>query len=182
MVNGNIAELHILIADSVFSKIVNKRKEHLNLAIVHGLKAIDIAHEIKAIPLENPVSNILMNAYKKLGDFQKSMKYAEIYISTRDSMFKEEKTKSVTDAEKRFEGEKKQLIIDKLNKEKELNRSELLIQKEHSERQKTTILFVIIGLVLVVVFAVFIVKRLQITNKQKVVFIINLGDTTSLMI
>jgi serine phosphatase RsbU (regulator of sigma subunit) len=167
MVNANIAELHEFIADSIYGKSPDKRKEHLNLAVRYGTKAIEIAHEIHAIPLENPASDILMSVYKKLNNYQKGMEYAEIYIATRDSMFMEEKTKSVTDAEKRFEGEKKQLLIDKLNKEQELNQSEILIQKEHGERQKMAILFIVIGLLLVTVFAVFIVQRLRVSRKQK---------------
>ncbi len=167
MVNSNIAELHVIIADSVYSKIENKRNEHLVSAIRYGLKAIEIAHEINAIPLENPAADVLMGAYKKLNNFEKSLVYAEIYIATKDSMFKEEKTKSVADAERRFDSEKKQLIIDKLNKEKELNLSELFVQKEHGEKQRITILFIIGGLLLVVIFAVFIVQRLRISRKQK---------------
>ena len=143
MVNANIAELHVLIADSVYSKIENKRNEHLVSALRFGLKAIEIAHQINAIPLESPVSNTLMTAYKKLNNFEKSLEYAEIYMNTRDSMYKEEKTKSIADAEKRFESEKKQLVIDKLNKEQELSLSELFAQKEHGEKQRIIILFII---------------------------------------
>ncbi len=167
MVNSNIAELHVIIADSVYNKVESKRNEHLVSAIRYGLKAIAIAHEINAIPLENPAADVLMGAYKKLNNFEKSLQYAEIYIATKDSMFKEEKTKSVADAEKRFDSEKKQLIIDKLNKEKELNLSELFVQKEHGEKQRITILFIIGGLLLVVIFAVIIVQRLRISRKQK---------------
>ncbi|MBI5540810.1 MAG: tetratricopeptide repeat protein [Bacteroidia bacterium] len=169
MVNANIAQLHVFIADSIYNNKENKRNEHLVSAVRYGLKAIEIAHEINAIPLENPTAFTLMSAYKKLNNFEKSLEYAEIYIATKDSMFKEEKTKSVADAEKRFESEKKQLIIDKLNKEQELNLSELFIQKEHGEKQRITILFIIGGLLLVVIFAIFIVHRLRISRKQKLI-------------
>ena len=167
MVNANIAELHVLIADSVYTNSEKKRNEHFVSALRYGLKAIEIAKEINAIPLVNPASNTLMTAYKKLNNFQKSLEYAEIYIATRDSMFKEEKTRSIADAEKKFESEKKQLIIDKLNKEKELNQSELFVQKEHGEKQRITILFFVFGLCFVIIFAVFVVHRLRLSRRQK---------------
>ena len=62
---------------------------------------------------------------------------------------------------------KKQLEIDKLNKDKELQNSELLRQKEKGQKQKMVIWFVFTGLFLVVVFAVLIVQRLRITRRQK---------------
>jgi len=167
MVNANIAEMHVLLADSVYFNSPAKRNEHLNLALTFGLKAIGIAREIKAVPLENPASNTLMRAYKRLNNYKEALIYAEVFMATKDSMFMEEKTKAVADAEKKFETEKNQLLIEKLNKEKKLNETEILAQKEHSERQRMTIVFIIAGLVLVAVFAIFIVHRLRISKKQK---------------
>ncbi|MFH2143749.1 MAG: tetratricopeptide repeat protein [Bacteroidota bacterium] len=168
MVNANIAQLHNLIADSINNRqSFQDRAKHLNLAIDYGLKAIAIAHEIKAWPLENPVANTLMEAYEKLNNYKKSLEYAKIFIATKDSMFKDEKLKSVADAEKKFEAEKKQLQIEKLNKEKELQCSEILRQQEQGSRQKLVIIFIICGLLLVIVFAVFVVNRLRMTRKQK---------------
>ncbi|PKP18710.1 MAG: hypothetical protein CVU05_12980 [Bacteroidetes bacterium HGW-Bacteroidetes-21] len=167
MVNANIAQLHVLIADSLYPNASTKRNEHLQAALNYGLKAIEIARKIKAVPLENPAANTLMSVYKNLKNYQKGLEYAEVYIATKDSMFKEEKMQAVTNAEKRFESEKKQLLIDKLNKEKELTLSEMIIQKEQSNRQKMVTLFVIIGLILVVAFAVFLTQRLRISRRQK---------------
>ena len=169
LVNANIAQLHLLMADSVYGKSPNQRSDHLVTSLRYATKALEISKKINAIPLINPIANTLMSAYKKLNNFEKSLEFAEIYIATRDSMYKEEKTKSIAEAEKRFESEKKQLIIDKLNKEKELSQSELVIQKEQGEKQKLTIIFVIIGLVLVILFAAFVVHRLRISRKQKMI-------------
>lgn len=163
MVTANIAELHEILADSGnFGRV-----GHYKLAVEYGLKAMAMAREINALPLVNPIANTLMSVYKKLNNFKKAMEYAEIFIATKDSMYKEEKTKSIAEAEKKFESEKKQLEIDKLNKDKELQNSELLRQKEQGQRQKMVLWFVVVGLFLVVVFAVFIVQRLRITRRQK---------------
>ena len=103
MVTANIAELHEILADSGHFGRVG----HYKLAVEYGLKAMAMAREINALPLVNPIANTLMSVYKKLNDFKKAMEYAEIFITTKDSMYKEEKTKSIAEAEKKFESEKK---------------------------------------------------------------------------
>ncbi|MBI5218430.1 MAG: tetratricopeptide repeat protein, partial [Bacteroidia bacterium] len=124
----NIASLNISLADStVLNK--NRRLNYLNKAIEYGTKAIVLAKEINAVPVESDAANSLMQAYKELGDFKKSVEYAEIFITTNDSMFKEEKTKALAGMEAKYQNEKKQLEIDKLGKEKELQLSENKKQK-----------------------------------------------------
>jgi len=160
----NIAELNLSLADS---SIGIKSANHLNEALKYALKSISLSQEIKALPLKKDAANTLMKAYQKMGNYKKALYYADIYISTKDSLFSEEKTKSLANAETKFKAEKKQLEIDKLNKEKELQLSELLRQKETGKRQKLIIVFIIVGLLLVGAFAVFVVQRLRITRKQK---------------
>ena len=162
----NIASLNVKLSDDSLLNQAKKTK-FLNNAINFGQKAFDIAKNIKALPMENGAAKILMESYDKLGNYKLAMKYGNIYIITKDSMFKEEKTKSIAEAEKKFESEKKQLQIEKLNKEKELQRSEILRQNETSRRQKSIIIFIIAGLLLVAVFAIFVVQRLRITRRQK---------------
>jgi len=163
LVNSNIAELNIKIADSLGG---SQAVQYLNDAVRFANKALTIARDIKLIPIVNSAAQNLMNAYKKLGHYKKALEYAELYIATKDSMFKEEKTKSIAIAEKKFEVEKKQLQIDKLNKEKELQQSELLRQQEAGRRQKLINAVVIIGIILIAVFAIFVVNRLRISRKQ----------------
>ncbi|MBI4647246.1 MAG: tetratricopeptide repeat protein [Bacteroidia bacterium] len=172
----NIASLYISLADSV-AKNEKQRIDFLKKSLEYGNKAYELAVEIDALPTENRAAESIMNAYKKLGNsasakasaeyYKMAMQYADIFIATKDSMFKEEKIKSIAEAEKKFEAEKKQLQIEKLSKEKELQRSELLRQKEHGKRQKLVILFTVLGFLFMVVFAVFVVHRLRITRRQK---------------
>ncbi|MBI4946098.1 MAG: tetratricopeptide repeat protein [Bacteroidetes bacterium] len=156
---GNIASLHITLADSV-ATTQNEKIKHYNEAVNYGLKSLNLAREIKAIPMENSAAGFLQKAYKGLGNTIKALEYAEIFIATQDSMFKEEKTKALAGMEAKYQNEKKQLEIDKLGKEKELQLSE-------NKKQRIVIFSVIAGLVLIIVFAVFVVNRLRITRKQK---------------
>ena len=93
-VYGNIASLHIALADSA-ALSDNQRINYLNKAIEYGTKAIELAKEIKAMPMENDAANTLMTAYEKLGNYKASVKYAKIFIATNDSMLKKKKPKNL---------------------------------------------------------------------------------------
>jgi tetratricopeptide (TPR) repeat protein len=159
LVLRDIAKIHITIADSVSTTQFNKIK-HYNEAVSYGLKAINLAKEINTKLDEGMAAKTLMEAYKKLGNYKKSIESAEIFIDINDSLFGEEKTKALAEMGTKYESEKKQLQIDKLGKERELQLSE-------NKKQKIIIWFVVSGLILLVLIAVVILHSLRITRKQK---------------
>ena len=161
---NNIGALNVLLANSSIEK-----STYLKKALEYGTKAYLLAKEINAIPRQREASHTIISAYKMMGDFEKAFEFAEIFIAANDSMFELEKTSSIADAEKKFESEKKQLQIEKLNKEKELQQSELLRQQETGRQQKIIIVFVIAGIILIGVFAFFVVQRLKVTRRQKLI-------------
>ena len=155
----NLASLNGTLSDAeTLNK--NKRLDYLNKAVEYGEKTLALAKETNSLSEQNMAANILMEANKKLGNYKKSIEYAYIFIATKDSMFSEDKTKALAGMEAKYQNEKKQLEIDKLNKEKELQVSE-------NKKQKIIIFSVIGGLLLIVAFAIFVVNRLRITRKQK---------------
>lgn len=107
---SNIASLNLSLADSS-SANSNKRIKYLNKAIEYGYKSLEISKEIDAMPEVNTTANTLMKAYKKLGNYKKSIEFAELFIATQDSMFHEEKTKAIQEMETRYETEKKEAQI-----------------------------------------------------------------------
>ena len=108
---SSIASLNITLADSV-ALTKNQKIVYLNKAVEYGNKSIELAREIKAMPTENDAANTLMEAYKKLGNNKKAIEFAEVYITTQDSMFSEEKTKALQEMETKYETEKKQQQIE----------------------------------------------------------------------
>ena len=90
----NIASLQIILADSA-ALSENQKLQYLNKAIDYGTKAIKLAQEIKAMPLENDAAKTLMDAYEKLGNNKLAIKYAKIFIATNDSMLKKKKPKNL---------------------------------------------------------------------------------------
>ncbi len=145
---SNIALLHTYIADSAIGP---EREANLLKAIEQGNKAYNIALEIGSLYIQNEVAGHLMQANKKIGRYIEALKYADIYISTSDSLFNEEKTKALTEMQTRYEAEKKQ---------QEIEKQQLIIEKKEADnkRQRTQRNFFIAGstLMALLVLIVFI--------------------------
>ncbi len=156
-VYGNISSLNIAIAKFPDITEINKRL-HLNNAIIYGTKAIKIAREIKSLPLEKSAANSLMEAYAAIGDYKQAFSFSRVFITTKDSMFSQEKTQALTDAEKKFETEKKQLLIDKLNKENELKNETIARKNAESKKQQILIFSFLSGFLIILVFSVFLYR------------------------
>jgi signal transduction histidine kinase/Tfp pilus assembly protein PilF len=155
-IHGNMSELYKAMADKT-AKTRTQRKSYLKKAIEEGENAIDVSREIGAIPLLNSNAETQKNVYKKAGDYKRALAMAELYIETQDSLYSKEKTKAVEELEAEYQSEKKQLRIDKLEKEKAL-------QKEKMKNQRFLIYTFISGLVLILLFFVIIYRQKQ---KQK---------------
>ncbi|MCD4665126.1 MAG: tetratricopeptide repeat protein, partial [Bacteroidales bacterium] len=120
IIYDNIAALHIILADTCKSPGIGGWTAHLDTALEYANKAYDLAVEIGALPMQNDASAHLQKAYTKLGRYKEAVKYAEIFIVTRDSMFSEEKTKALAEMTTKYETEKKDQEIELLNKEKKI--------------------------------------------------------------
>lgn len=156
-VYGNITSLDVELAEA--PGISQKKKQlYLNKAIVYGKQALKIAREINALPIENSAVNSLMRAYAANGDYKQAFSYAKVFITTKDSMFSQEKTQALTDAEKKFETEKKQLLIDKLNKENELKNETIARKNAESKKQQILIFSFLSGFLIILVFSVFLYR------------------------
>lgn len=171
---GDIITIKTIQAEVDFSLYLKFKSINANKSALYLESSRILAHEsllqsqkTNTLPMVQKSSGILMDVYKSLGDYKKSFEYAELYITSNDSLFFKEKTKAVIEAEKKFEAEKKQFQIEKLSKEKELQFSELKRHEAVAGRRKLQIIFAISGLLLISVFSVFITNRLKITRRQK---------------
>ncbi|MFH2142361.1 MAG: tetratricopeptide repeat protein, partial [Bacteroidota bacterium] len=160
IVYDNIAGLNVTLVDSA-AMSEGQRIGYLNKAIEFGNKGYKLAKEIGAMLLEQNAANYLMDAYTKLGKYKKAIEFAEIFIATKNGLFNEEKTKELANLEAKYEYEK-QKAIDDANNEKLL-----AIEKEQQAKQKVISYAIAVGLVLVVIFLIFVFNRLRLTRKQK---------------
>ncbi len=164
LVYGNISLLHLTIADSMSNSIAEKQN-HYKEAINYGLKAIKLAQEIKATLRINEAASHLKDAYKGIGNTSKALAYAEIYIATRDSMFSEEKTKALTEMETKYQSEKKQLEIEKMAKQKELDKQTIVAKTAENRKQRILIISFVAGFILIFIFSI-LLYRLFLQKKK----------------
>ncbi len=107
----------------------------------------------------------LSDLYVTKGDYKKAFEYRKLYISTKDSLVNEEIKEKVLEAQMTYDFEKKEAVA-KAEHKKEVDNQKVLAE-EKSRKQNLIIAFVVIGLLLVLVFAGFIFRSLHITRKQK---------------
>ncbi|HUW07175.1 MAG TPA: tetratricopeptide repeat protein [Williamwhitmania sp.] len=153
----NLSDIYVEIAQ----KSDSLRKIHyLEMALKFGKSALVISRAWNLMQLENFASKSLMGAYKEQKNWSEAYRYAEVYIATNDSLFSTTKTKAIAEMEAKYQNEKKQKEIEILEKDN-------TISEEKAHVQKIIILSISIGLLLLVFMITFILRRLQITRRQK---------------
>ena len=161
---GNLAELHINIADSICKTKETKRANFIK-AIEYGIKSFELANDIDSKLIKSTSAAHLMRAYTETGNPVLALEYANIYISLKNSLFSDEKTQVLADMETKYQAEKKQLEIDKLEKQKALDK-ETIARKEAESKKHLLIIYVfVVGFILILIFS-FVIFRLFMAKKR----------------
>ncbi len=128
LVLNNMASLHISIAEDAENAANSSiREDNYRIAINLGNQALAVSREIGTLPRENFIAEQLMKAHQGLGQYAKALEYAQLYITTRDSLFNEEKTSIIAEMQARFESHQ-QL--------QEIRNQQLIIQSQRVENQR----------------------------------------------
>ncbi|MBL7919672.1 MAG: tetratricopeptide repeat protein [Bacteroidia bacterium] len=132
-----------------------------NDAISYCEAGLKLAKEIQSPESANIACFCLSEAWKQKGDYKKAYEYYTLYISERDSLVNETRTKDITRKEMQYKFDRK-TIADSLKFESEKGMRDIKLQQEKNQR------FVLYGgLILVIVFAAFMFNRFKVTKKQK---------------
>lgn len=99
------------------------------------------------------------------GDWKTALEMKNIEIQMRDSLANSKNIKMSSDAEAKYEYEKKQVIQD-VEHRAEIEK-EQSIAAEEKKRQNTVLIAVSAGLLVVILFSVFLNNRIRVTRKQK---------------
>ncbi len=167
MVYGNISSLHITLADSAgLGKHV--RAAHLDSAMQYGNKAMKIAKEIESAAQVYWAASHLQKAYKAKGNYKKALEFAEIFIETKDTIFSEEKTKALAEMGAKYKAEKKQLQIEKMEKQKQLDDKTIEAQQAENRKQQVIIFSAIGGFLIVLVFSIIILRMFRQKRKANI--------------
>lgn len=146
---GNIASTYGTMADSL-ARSDRERTHFLNEAVSYGTQAFQLAEELDALRLKNFLAENMLEIYMRLGNMEKAMDYAQIYMATRDSLFNEEKARAIEEMDTKYETEKKQQQI-------ELQQSQLIARDATIRQQKTVRNALFAGLLAVVLIIIVVI-------------------------
>lgn len=127
------------------------RQNDLPRALKYYEDALALAKKT-GVKLEEQISyGNISNAYRLMNNYRKAYEYHVLFMNMKDSIFNETSREKITLLETRFQSEKKQAEIDRLNMESKL-------QQQQIEQQNQRFYFITGLLVLFVVFAVVLLR------------------------
>ena len=129
----------------------------------HFLKALEIAQEIGYPDLISLASSNLSKVYEKQGKGMLALAMHQLHIQMRDSINNEATMKASIQQGAKYEYEKVQAVKDAAHEKK------LAIEKEAKAKQQVITAATGGGLGLLAIFLLFVMNRLKVTRKQKVV-------------
>jgi tetratricopeptide (TPR) repeat protein len=130
---GNIAGLY------------NSQKKY-NEAIIYANKSIEIAKKIGSLDDERLAHKHLSESYQGLENYKSSLEHYILYKLLNDSIYNTEKNNQLSKMEAVYQSEKKQKEIELLNKDKQLQKTEI-------NRQTTQKYAFIFGFILMLTLA-----------------------------
>ncbi|PLX04870.1 MAG: hypothetical protein C0594_08645 [Marinilabiliales bacterium] len=129
-----------------------------NLALEYQKMGLKIAQEIGANLEARHSFESLSQTYEELGDYKQALEYYKNFKMMNDSVYNLEKSSQIAELNTMYETEKKEQEIELLNKDKQL-------QDIQIERQRNLIITFIVGLILIVFFAIIVYR--QFIQKRK---------------
>jgi tetratricopeptide (TPR) repeat protein len=117
-------------------------------------EVLKLATESGDLFIQSEVANSLRNIYEKQGRYKEALAMYDRHIIMRDSVFSQNKSKEIALRDAKYESDKREATMQ-------------AVAEEEKQKSKVIIWSVVSGLLLVIVFAGFILRSLRITNKQK---------------
>lgn len=124
------------------------------------MKSIKIGKDIGSLGIISESSRSLSQIYDKTGYKALALDFYKQFVSAKDSLTNEENTKNIVRQEMNFDFDKKQAVM------KAVQEKHDAVSVAENKRQRTVIYGAIIGLIMVVVFSVFLFNRFRVTKKQ----------------
>ncbi len=162
------------IAYSLFElgRLYYSTNEHTK-AETYLLRSIDEANNVKAFDIVLNAYEILRKLYKSKKNYIKAILYDDLFIKLNMQLLGEEKQKSLTQMQIKYETEKKQEEIDNLNQDKQtreaiLQAKEAQLESKRVHNQNLVIVIVSLTLILTLVLVLFVL-RLRYAKKLDIV-------------
>lgn len=138
------------------------------LALEKTLKSLDIAKDLGFVQRIRDAYSMLHKIYKYMGQYKKALDMHEQFISVRDSLTNEQTKKMSLKRQFKTEYEKR-ATADKIlaAEERKVSDARLAESQAKLKQQRTERFALYGGLVLVVLFAVFVFQRYRVSKKQQ---------------
>lgn len=157
----------------------------LNFDEKHFPEALDYAKKSYAFAIEEQLPQQISNAcltlkkvYNAMGNTKQALKYADLYTTYNDSLFSQQKTEAITNAEAKWHSEKKQQQIEKLEAQRKLNQATIDQKTAESKLQKTFIIAIVLLLLLIVAIAFYVITNIR--KRRDALYRKQLSDNISL--
>jgi len=140
--------------------LVYFKKKNYTKAVDYINQSLALAKKVHSSLLVKEIYQYLTSIYKEKGDYQNALKYHQLYTAVKDSLFKENQIKAIADMNAKFEVSFKE-------KENQLLKKDILIQKQKFKNQRIISIASIIILLLFGVVAITFYrgkKKLQAAN------------------
>lgn len=117
-------------------------------------QSLSISYQVGSLEIRKNTYLSLYQLAKTTGDYVKALDYHELYSQVNDSLLNENLFRQISELQTKYETEKNKQMIELLNKDKEIQATKLA-------RQRTVIVFFVVGLVLVLILVIVILQSLQ---------------------
>jgi adenylate cyclase len=145
---GNIGSMYFELED------YNRAEDYLQRSLVAATEAHSAGDRSYAL-------QTLATVYEKKGDWKLAHEYYQKYVSLKDSMFSESKSKEIGRIEARADYDRKEAIAEANHKK------ELAVAEEKEKQQLIISIASVAGLIIVLLFSIFLYNRFLIIRKQK---------------
>jgi len=132
-------------------------------SISYGEKALALAKEAGDIIGIKNAGDILFKSYSKINNYQDAFKMHILYTQMKDSVQSEESKSEVLKKDLQYNYDKETALSEKEHEK------EIAIAGEQQKKQKVISFFIAGGLILVLFFTFFVINRLRITKRQKLI-------------
>ncbi len=136
-------------------------------ALEYGLKSLELNQKLGYPDHIRRSAELLKNVYAKKGNYKKAMEMYELYVQMKDSVNNEATRKASIKNQLQYEYDKKAATDSiKVSEEKKVSQAKLAESQAKLKQEKTQRIALYSGLLLVIVFSIFIFNRFKVTQKQ----------------
>ncbi len=142
----------------------------LNDAIDYGIKGFKLSKDLGSLELQLDIEGLLGDCYEKKRDHENALIHFKNYLVLKDSIFNAEKNNELTRYQLKYEFEKKADADSIKNLQAQnIRDTQIQLQKAQLNQEKTKGYMLYGGLLVLVLFGVYMINRFNASQKQKAI-------------